>query len=151
MVGHGGSSVGSYLADPTSPIPSHCASIVMTSTVRAKLKLCKQNRSNPHSLCHFTLIHSCMLCVWSAVGGYRLWTRLSDDDVHVHLLCLPVSSSPDGSVVDEQLRSRNKLTLKVLVMTTDAQWEGMGDVGSARYESALLPPYQTIRVLIYSN
>ena len=36
MVGHGGSSAGSYLADPTSPIPSHCASIVTTSTVRVK-------------------------------------------------------------------------------------------------------------------
>ena len=34
MVGHGGSSAGSYLSDPTSPIPSHCASIVATSTVR---------------------------------------------------------------------------------------------------------------------
>ena len=34
MVGHGGSSAGSYLADPTSPIPSHCASIVVTTTVR---------------------------------------------------------------------------------------------------------------------
>ena len=34
MVGHGGRSAGSYLADPTSPIPSHCASIVTTSTVR---------------------------------------------------------------------------------------------------------------------
>ena len=34
MVGHGGSSDGSYLADPTSPIPSHCASIVVTSTLR---------------------------------------------------------------------------------------------------------------------
>ena len=34
MVGHGGSSTGSYLADSTSPIPSHCASIVMTSTLR---------------------------------------------------------------------------------------------------------------------
>ena len=28
----------------------------------------------------------------------------------------------------------SKLTLKVLVTTIDAQWEGMGDVGSARYE-----------------
>ena len=37
MVGHGGSSAGSYLADPTSPIPSHCASIVMTSTLRVNL------------------------------------------------------------------------------------------------------------------
>ena len=34
MVGHGGSSAASYLADPTFPIPSHCASIVMTSTLR---------------------------------------------------------------------------------------------------------------------
>ena len=36
MVGHGGSSAGSYLADPTSPIPSHCASTVATSTLRVK-------------------------------------------------------------------------------------------------------------------
>ena len=38
MVGHGGSSAGSYLADPTSPIPSHCASIVVTSTVRVNVR-----------------------------------------------------------------------------------------------------------------
>ena len=39
-----------------------------------------------------------------------------------------------------------RLTLKVLVATIDAQWEGMGDVGSARYEPALLPSCPTIRV-----
>ena len=43
------------------------------------------------------------------------------------------------------------LTLKVLVATIDAQWEGMRDVGLARYEPALLPPCPTIRVLSYSN
>ena len=43
------------------------------------------------------------------------------------------------------------LTLTVLVVTIDAQWEGMGDVGSARYKPALLPPCPTIRVLSYSN
>ena len=43
------------------------------------------------------------------------------------------------------------LTLKVLVTTIDAQWEGMGDVGSARYEPALLPPCPTIRALSNSN
>ena len=32
------------------------------------------------------------------------------------------------------------LTLKVLVATIDARWKGMGDVGSERYEPALLPP-----------
>ena len=29
MVGHGGSSAGSYLADPTSPIPSHYVVIIL--------------------------------------------------------------------------------------------------------------------------
>ena len=43
------------------------------------------------------------------------------------------------------------LTLKVLVATINAQWEGMEDVGSARYEPALLPPCPTVRVLSYSN
>ena len=41
--------------------------------------------------------------------------------------------------------------LTVLVATVDAQWEGMGDVGSARYELALLPPCPTVSVLSYSN
>ena len=43
------------------------------------------------------------------------------------------------------------LTPKVLVTAIDAQWEGMGDVGLARYELALLPPCPTIRVLSYST
>ena len=43
------------------------------------------------------------------------------------------------------------LTFTVLVVTTDAHFEAMGDVGSARYEQALLPPCPTIRVLSYSN
>ena len=38
MVRHGGSSAGSYLADPTSPIPAHCASIAVTGTVRVKVQ-----------------------------------------------------------------------------------------------------------------
>ena len=48
MVGHGGSSAGSYLADPTSPIPSHCASIVMTSTVRVNNKHVSFGMKNVH-------------------------------------------------------------------------------------------------------
>ena len=50
MVGHGGSSAGSYLADPTSPIPSHCASIVVTSTLRV------------NSLVQCTIPFTCVLC-----------------------------------------------------------------------------------------
>ena len=39
----------------------------------------------------------------------------------------------------------------LLNMIITAQWEGMGDVGSARYGPALLPPCPTIKVLSYSN
>ena len=53
--------------------------------------------------------------------------------------------------VHEHLEKVLILTLTVLVATIDAQWEGMGDVGSVRYEPALLPPCPTIRVLSYSN
>ena len=57
-------------------------------------------------------------------------------------------------VIQVQLHSKfapSLRTLKVLVTTTDAQWEGTGDVGLARYEPALLPPCPTIRVLSYSS
>ena len=53
MVGHGGSSAGSYLADPTSPIPSHCASIVMTSTLRVNI-----SKVRVYSLMSLSLIMS---------------------------------------------------------------------------------------------
>ena len=43
------------------------------------------------------------------------------------------------------------LTLKVIVAPSDAQWEGMGDAGLARYEPALLLPCPTLRILSYSN
>ena len=45
----------------------------------------------------------------------------------------------------------NWSTATLLNRVITAQWEGMGDVGSARYEPALLPPCPTIRVLCYSN
>ena len=51
----------------------------------------------------------------------------------------------------QNIPHKTVLTLKVLVTTIDAQWEGMGDVGSARYEPALFPPCPTIRVISYSN
>ena len=49
MVGHGGSSASSYLADPTSPIPSHCALIVVTSTLRVNCIIIAQ--TNKDLLC----------------------------------------------------------------------------------------------------
>ena len=69
---------------------------------------------------------------------FQVWFTftLADDIVPYEMVVLPLLSV---------------LTLKVLVTTIDAQWEGMEDVGSARYEPALLPPCPTIRVLSYSN
>ena len=59
MVGHGGSSAGSYLADPTSPIPSHCASIVVTSTVRVKCVWQEQKKTQKQNVvlitCYYQL------------------------------------------------------------------------------------------------
>ena len=66
---------------------------------------------------------------------------------HCHHGCLQNQTCGRYSVRGQWLT----LTLKVLVTTIDAQWEGMGDLGSARYELALLPPCPTIRVLSYSN
>ena len=45
----------------------------------------------------------------------------------------------------------SNLTLTVLVVKIDAQWEGIGDVGLARYKPARLPPCPTLRVLSYSK
>ena len=60
MVGHGGSSAGSYLTDPTSPIPSPCTSIVVTSTLRVK---CTLIFSKTHLLFDYVLhIHSFCPC-----------------------------------------------------------------------------------------
>ena len=63
MVGHGGSSAGSYLADSTSPIPSHCASIVAASTLRVKpylstqnYEICKILTCNPQAECPFYIL-----------------------------------------------------------------------------------------------
>ena len=63
---------------------------------------------------------------------YKLIIYCTEIDVQGHL---PVKS----------------LTLTMLGATIDAQWERMGDVGSARCEPALLPPCPTIRVLSYSS
>ena len=44
MVGHGGSSAGSYLADPTSPITSHCAVILLFKSPSASIAVTSTSR-----------------------------------------------------------------------------------------------------------
>ena len=62
----------------------------------------------------------------------------------------------DGKPTDNYINSYsashdNWCTGTPLNRIITAQWKGMGDVGPARYEPALLPPCPTIRVLSYSN
>ena len=48
---------------------------------------------------------------------------------------------------DMYVKTGSAVALTMLVATIDAQWKGMGDAGSVRYEPALLPTCPTIRVL----
>ena len=49
MLGHGGSSAGSYLADPTSPIPLHCAAIILFQCRSASIAVTGTLRVNGES------------------------------------------------------------------------------------------------------
>ena len=69
----------------------------------------------------------------------------------MHVGLLTCHSAIKKSLFGASIDFLGYLTLTVLVATIDAQWEGMGDVRSARYEPALLPPCPTIRVLSYSK
>ena len=76
------------------------------------------------------------------IACYNLW-------LHVTALeqCLPHGRTWNKACeIEFNFLWCDTLTLKVLVATIDAQWEGIGDVGSARYEPALLPPCPTIRI-----
>ena len=88
MVGHGGSSASSYLADPTSPIPSHCASIVVTSTLRVNMfcshPLCPGSPvSSPvhllhgRELCPYHVSHT-ILTQWSNTDIISPWPKLNN-------------------------------------------------------------------------
>ena len=84
MVGHGGSSAGSYLADPTSPIPSNYASIVATSTLRVKFS--PPNDANQWSIHVIPILCSaCLIENWSWVRfpfhsliDTKQWSKISN-------------------------------------------------------------------------
>ena len=82
--------------------------------------------------------------VWGVLSGGFCPGGFCPDTIRAHHCRIQRTSCLDSYLA-------TNLTLKVLVMTIDAQWEGMGDVGSARYEQSLLPSCPTIRVLSYSS
>ena len=111
-----------------------------------KIKLKKEVKLKEFNL---KLLHGILLCN----RNLEQWKLRRDDKCDVcsvsqtieHLLHECMHVKPLWRLIEKYL------TLKVLVVTIDAQWKGMGDVGLVRYEPALLPPCPTIRVLSYSN
>ena len=95
-----------------------------------------------------------LLCKYYIYTGVALTNKKQKIDVRnsklQFLLCITVLSNDvfllfevQKFCTDYHTLRHNKvsmLTLKVLVRTIHARCEGMGDVGSARYEPALLPP-----------
>ena len=102
-----------------------------------------------------------MCCPWS--GGHGSWLKLGRTSVlailepknynfyityHLHSFQI----YPHGIFFNSYSASHGNWCTGThwnRIMT--AQCEGMGEVGSARYEPALLPPCPSIRVLSYSN
>ena len=146
MVGHGGSSAGSYLADPTSPIPSHCVSVEVTSTLTVNVYVAGrvlQHVQYSQASCQI-IIHHCRAL--SDMVTFCVYQWLESHPWHAPRTCFPITYLFAWKI------ARKVYKICVLLVTTiDAQWEGMGDVGSARYKPALLPPCPTIRVLNYNN
>ena len=75
---------------------------------------------------------------------------------YIHTYTVLIHTSDGDSITSCSINSYSAsrdnwctVTLWNRIMT--AQCEGMGEVGSARYEPALLPPCPSIRVLRYSN
>ena len=122
MVRHGGSSTGSYLADPTSPIPSHCASIVTTSTLRVNIhnthKVRPRNEittydNNVCRVVYQMFAQICLLCTSmnkSLVRGSSLLfhINLSVKSIDIHSIrpiqCPnpPVSMAPSAEILHKK-------------------------------------------------
>ena len=131
---------------PARTIPSHCASIVMTSTLRVKrsgvwfplLVMCRIARQ----MLHAASVHSVVMCTGQNTKLYESLILPACFNLVCTVLYLINSySASHGSWCTATLWNRIMI----------AQCEGMGKIGSARYEPTLLPPCPSIRVLSYSN
>ena len=155
MVGHGGSSAGSYLADPTSPIPSHCASIVVTSTLRGNIE-------GGRLLEVLLFVHKMQLSIadWVWVTNDAVqWCRFSAKVFGImNSTTLPESLQITKSGTQrlnllfptwvQFLAEENLLALKVLnfwkltsYCSLKPLWSGMGEVVPARASPTLHPPF----------
>ena len=73
------------------------------------------------------------------------------EDAQRATCCLLQYKTWNVNINSHSASHNNWCTATLWNRTMTAQCEGMGEVGSARYEPALLPPCPSIRVLSYSN
>ena len=91
------------------------------------------------SFCMFSFLF-CTGVINQKVVGY----------ISCNALCIPLTQH--STYINSYSASRgNWCTATLWNRVITAQCEGMGEVGSARYEPALLPPCPSIRALCYSN
>ena len=84
--------------------------------------------------------------------GLLSYGTLNTEHLHIHISYCVLYLALYRKAINSYSASHDNWCTMILwnrIMT--AQCEGMGEVGSARYEPALLPPYPSITVLSYSN
>ena len=106
------------------------------------------------AICDSSIIHGAVQCPSHFIFANNWFSQTKHNNATIIIAEAPSLSHPSSDIIkllstnsDHDMVHLSQSTLKVLVTTIDAQWEGMGDVGSARYEPALLPPSSTIKVL----
>ena len=133
---------------------------ILLNISNTTLELQRTNKSSQLIILGYKLFFSLTTWIFFAINittweAYKRLTSSIDTNYKCSLQSRDLLIIGNVHVTWELHRTRQKfsivLTLEVLVSTIDAQWEGIGDVGSARYEPALLPPCPTKRVLSYSN
>ena len=123
--------------------PEHCNSSVCRKSVWNTL-------ASREYLVMFERVHPLIpYPVFGKPCGHRQWEPCW---FWVHCTAGAISWKVQAYCINSYSASRdNWCTVALWNRIMTAQCEGMGEVGSARYEPALLPPCPSIRVLSYSN
>ena len=117
------------------------------------LHLCKEPFHKNLLLIHqgFKLVSLFQTLVYNAPSLSTLPRTCTLFSAHLHSVCIRKAISLSFCLNSYSASHDNWCTQTLWNRIITAQCEGMGEVGSARYEPALLPPCPSIRVLCYSN
>ena len=100
----------------------------------------------------FKVLIFILIVPWTLYRSLASYHRIWETDYSLHHWERILSNHVGCLVINSYSASHDNWCTETLWnMIITAQCEGMGEVGSARYEPALLPPCPSIRVLSYSN